>query len=175
MSLGDVDRVRVASLRAMAHPLRLRMLSLLTGAELTAAEVARELGITHANASYHLRQLEAAGVVEVAEGERIRGGQTRRYHYLLGSLDGSEASPVGRAAAWHAVAEELQRRAAEEVAGKRLLVDAELWVDPEVWAATVAAVHAASTALHEAARPPRSPGTVRVSASVGLFPLREQR
>ncbi len=175
MSLGDVDRVRVASLRAMAHPLRLRMLSLLTGAELTAAEVARELGITHANASYHLRQLEAAGVVEVPRA----------------SASGA-ARPAGTTTCWarwtvlrrrlwvaprpgHAVAEELQRRAAEEVAGKRLLVDAELWVDPEVWAATVAAVHAASTALHEAARPPRSPGTVRVSASVGLFPLREQR
>ena len=42
-------------LRALAHPVRLRILSLLTGADLTAADVARELGITHANASYHLR------------------------------------------------------------------------------------------------------------------------
>ena len=38
-------------LRALAHPVRLRILSLLTGADLTAADVARELGITHANAS----------------------------------------------------------------------------------------------------------------------------
>ena len=38
----------ISSLRAMAHPLRIRMLSLLTGAELSAAEVARELGISHA-------------------------------------------------------------------------------------------------------------------------------
>ena len=55
-----------SSLRAMAHPLRLRMLSLLTGAELSAAEVARELGITHANASYHLRVLLDACELEVA-------------------------------------------------------------------------------------------------------------
>ena len=48
-------------LRAVAHPVRLRMLSLLTGTELSAAEVARELGITHANASYHLRTLLDAG------------------------------------------------------------------------------------------------------------------
>ena len=47
----------VASLRAVAHPVRLRILSLLTGTELSAAEVARELDLTHANASYHLRVL----------------------------------------------------------------------------------------------------------------------
>ena len=63
-----------AALRAMAHPLRLRMMSLLTGAELSAAEVARELGITHANASYHLRVLLDAGELEVAGEEKIRGG-----------------------------------------------------------------------------------------------------
>ena len=32
------------ALRAVAHPVRLRILSLLTGTELSAAEVARELG-----------------------------------------------------------------------------------------------------------------------------------
>ena len=46
-----------AELRAVAHPVRLRILSLLTGAAMTATEVAAELGLTHANASYHLRRL----------------------------------------------------------------------------------------------------------------------
>ena len=40
------------ALRATAHPVRLQILSLLTGAEMSAAEVARELDLTHANASY---------------------------------------------------------------------------------------------------------------------------
>ena len=40
MSLEDE---RISELRATAHPLRLQMLSLLTGAEMSAAEVAREL------------------------------------------------------------------------------------------------------------------------------------
>ena len=40
------DTEAVSTLRAIAHPLRLRILSLLTGAELSAAEVARELDIT---------------------------------------------------------------------------------------------------------------------------------
>ena len=40
MSLGVTGQMR-----ALAHPTRLRILSLLTGAPMTAAEVARELGM----------------------------------------------------------------------------------------------------------------------------------
>ena len=69
------------ALRAVAHPVRLRMLSLLTGTELSAAEVARELGITHANASYHLRTLLDAGELVIASEEKIRGGVAKRYRH----------------------------------------------------------------------------------------------
>ena len=43
-------------LRVLAHPLRLRILSLLTGAPFSAMELSRELSISRAMASYHLRQ-----------------------------------------------------------------------------------------------------------------------
>src|SRR6187549_612915 len=72
MSLAD-ERSGVRRLRATAHPLRLEMLSLLTGAALSAAEVARELGVTQANASYHLRLLHRAGLVEEAGQEKVNG------------------------------------------------------------------------------------------------------
>src|SRR5215207_11037796 len=82
MSLGEGGGASGrAALRAMAHPIRLRIMSLLTGAPMTAAEVARELGLTHANASYHLRQLLAAGMIVPAGEERIRGGIAKRYRY----------------------------------------------------------------------------------------------
>ena len=81
MSLGAESERRQAALRAMAHPVRLRMLSLLTGASLTAADVARELSLTHANASYHLRNLLKAGLIMQAGEERIRGGVAKRYRY----------------------------------------------------------------------------------------------
>jgi DNA-binding transcriptional ArsR family regulator len=42
-------RVRLFSLRAIAHPLRLQILPLLTGTQLSAAEVGRELDTTQAN------------------------------------------------------------------------------------------------------------------------------
>ena len=72
---------RATALRAFAHPFRLRVLSLLTGAAMSAAEVARELGTTQANASYHLRRLHAVGLLEVAEEVSIRGGKARRYRH----------------------------------------------------------------------------------------------
>lgn len=81
MSLGDAPERGQAALRAMAHPVRLQIMSLLTGASLTAAEVARELDLTHANASYHLRSLLAAKVIVPAGEEKIRGGLAKRYRY----------------------------------------------------------------------------------------------
>lgn len=63
-----------AELRALAHPLRLRILSLLTGQAMSAAEVARALGCTQANASYHLRLLASVGKVAVADCRTGRAG-----------------------------------------------------------------------------------------------------
>jgi len=58
------------------------MLSLLTGAPHSAAELARELGGSQANASYHVRRLEHAGLVVVVEQLSVRGGQARRYRHV---------------------------------------------------------------------------------------------
>ena len=56
-----------AALRALAHPVRLRLVALLRreGA-LTASEAARRLGESSGSTSYHLRQLERFGLVEEA-------------------------------------------------------------------------------------------------------------
>jgi DNA-binding transcriptional ArsR family regulator len=171
-----------AQLRALAHPLRLQMLSLLTSAALTAAEVARELSLNHANASYHLRQLHAAGLIELVGQEQIRGGQAKRYRYLAGA----EPKPTGpepdeppgpaHAPLYATLAAELRRRAGllRRHRGNHL-TDAELWVDPQVWTEVRQRVTAASTALHRAAQAPRTPGTVRVSATIALFEMDPSR
>jgi DNA-binding transcriptional ArsR family regulator len=177
MSLG-VEEQRTVQLRALAHPVRLRMLSLLTGAELTAAEVARELDLTHANASYHLRQLLAAGLLVVAGEERIRGGIAKRYRY---DRDRDPRWPRGAPETpetaesyelmYAAVAAELRRRATHRVSGPSHLTDAEVWIDPVEWVTIRDRVGAISERLHRVARPPRTPGTIRVNASVALFPM----
>ncbi|TWH67063.1 hypothetical protein JD77_02027 [Micromonospora olivasterospora] len=58
---------------------------------------------------------------------------------------------------------------APESAG--LTTDAELWVSPADWAAARQRLHAILTELHDAARPPHAPGTVRVGATVLAFEM----
>ncbi len=183
MSLTDAERAAAlarAQLRALAHPLRLRILSLLTGVEMTAAEIARELEITHANASYHLRHLLAADVIEVAGQERIHGGIAKRYRYHLErDLARPDVPPPPGAKptrdhrlVYAALASELQRRAA--FLRRRLhnhLTDAELWVDPAAWGKIRDQISDASDALHRAAKPPRSAGAIRVNVTIALFEM----
>jgi predicted ArsR family transcriptional regulator len=156
------------------------MLSLLTGASLTAADIARELGLTHANASYHLRNLLAAGLIVQAGEERIRGGVAKRYRYDAerdrerDRETMSEHAVDAQRALFAAVANELVRRTAVadwSVGGS--MTDAELWVDPEVWREIRDRVAQASRDLHDAARPPHTPGTIRTSTTVAMFRMGE--
>jgi DNA-binding transcriptional ArsR family regulator len=182
MSLGDEPVRRQATLRAMAHPLRLRMLSLLTGSSLTAAEVARELGLTHANASYHLRNLLNAGLLVQAGEERIRGGVAKRYRYDAErdrerdreTLAAGQHIADSQRALFAAVANELIRRTAEadwSVGGT--MTDAELWVDPEVFREIRERIGQASRDLHNAARAPRTPGTIRTGTTIAMFRMEQ--
>jgi DNA-binding transcriptional ArsR family regulator len=182
MSLGD-DRAaeEKAALRAMAHPVRLRMMSLLTAAPMTAAEVARELGLTHANASYHLRNLLAGGLILVDSEEKIRGGVAKRYRYDVGhdreqqSSRGPQPDEQVRIE-FAAIAHELIRRAQSAVfpPGTKLLADADLWVDPEKWAELRKRVGDALIELHRVAQPPRTPGTIHTSTTAAMFQMGEE-
>jgi DNA-binding transcriptional ArsR family regulator len=157
-------------LRALAHPLRLRMLSLLAGSAMSAAELARELEVAHASASYHLRQLEQADLVEVAEERSHRGGQERRYRVRPAPRVPAGTAPDDRALLAEVLGGELRRRAAyADIDAPATTTDAELWVDPAVWADACDRVRAAMTDLHAAARPLREPGSRRVGATVALF------
>ncbi|WP_045742596.1 ArsR/SmtB family transcription factor [Actinoplanes rectilineatus] len=168
MSLGEGD---TAALRALAHPVRLQIMSLLTGASLTAAEVARELGITHANASYHLRNLLAADRIVVAGEEKIRGGVAKRYRYVGQHPRGTVAAEEKREL-FPVVATDLQRRAAAaRWPGVDLMGDAEVWVDPGKWREIRDRIAAALHDLHQAAQPSRTPGTVRTSTTIALFEM----
>ena len=162
-----MDRTRLNSLRSTAHPLRLRMLSLLTGSAMSASEVARELGISHANASYHLRLLVDAGLIEIEGEERIRGGLAKRYRHVWDSVAASD-NPPDPEHELRAMTSELLRRQGQRQ-GKLLLTDAELWVSPEVWEKALALVREASALVHEDARPPRAEGSLAVNLSVVAF------
>lgn len=161
-----------AHLRALAHPLRLRLLSLLTAAPASAAELAREVGGTQANASYHLRTLEAAGLVELDSERTVRGGKERRYRVAPDLSPQGEADPDVQAAWPAALSAELHRRwELRDPGGPKMSADGDLWVAPEVWDDLVQDVRVAVQRLHDAAQPPRTPGTVRTSTTVALFAL----
>ncbi|WP_193608352.1 ArsR/SmtB family transcription factor [Nocardioides lijunqiniae] len=161
------DEGDVKALRSTAHPLRLRILSLLTASELSAAEVARELGVTHANASYHLRVLLDAGEVVVAGEERIRGGVAKRYRHPWRHEDHDYRR---RGVDIRTMAHEMVRRMAlRETTGRANFTDAELWVEPEVWERAVRLLVEASELVHAEARPSRTEGTRPISLTVAAF------
>lgn len=86
------------SIRALAHPLRLELSALIGRAgRMTAAEAARELGISQALASHHLRQLGKYGFVEQVEGEDNRA-RPWRLTATSTTWPGEDATPEARAA-----------------------------------------------------------------------------
>jgi len=173
----SLEEGRINELRATAHPLRLQMLSLLTGAELSAAEVARELEITQANASYHLRFLEAAGLVVVVGEEKIRGGRAKKYRHPWDAEPQKRTpSSTGQADLEQYVrvlAEAIPVRYRDRLPGERTVsTDADLWLEPAVWERVLSLVTEASMVMHASARPPRTEGTVRANLSVTAFRMK---
>lgn len=91
-----------SSLRALAHPLRLRLLGLLREyGPATATELGRKLGESSGSTSYHLRQLARYGFVTDAPGRSSRRERAWRASAPLTSFDEAELSrePGGAAVA----------------------------------------------------------------------------
>ncbi|MCX5401241.1 helix-turn-helix transcriptional regulator [Streptomyces sp. NBC_00102] len=155
-------------LKALAHPLRLRMLSLLWPGPMSAAELSRELGISHALASQHLRRLDAVHLVELAEERERRGGRERRYRTVHGAplSEQREGAPVLAEALAYTLRERSARR---DPAEEGVTVDGELWVDPSAWAEAQGQLAHVARKLHDVARPVRTPGTVPVSVTLMAF------
>lgn len=133
MASDPVAHERVVSdplaLRALAHPIRQQLLGLI-GREgrLTGAEAARQLGISQALASHHLRQLAKYGYVEPAEADDHRARPWRvtstSTHLRPEVAEGREASDALQLMAAERAVQELrdwQRRRSE--------VDPD-WVEP---------------------------------------------
>lgn len=165
----------ISSLRVIAHPVRLRMLSILTGTAMSAADLARELGISHANASYHLRQLAEHGEVVEAGARKIRGGVAKLYRYPHeASAGGADATTEDRLLYARAVGAELERRILDRAPSRTgLMADLEGWVDPETWARAVELLKQASRVLHDANRPPGTEGTTHISFSMWAFRMKD--
>ncbi len=141
---------------------------------MSAAELARELGVSQAAASYHLRRLAAAEMVELAEERLHRGGRERRYRRRELSLPAPTSSE--RLAFMRAVLSEAERKVElADLSSPATTGDEDVWIDPHAWEAIITRARALLRDLEGDAVPAGTPGAVRVSASVLLFALRRGR
>ena len=81
--------------RALADPMRIRLLECLWGQPQSARELAAWAGMAPARLYYHLAQLEQAGLIEIAEYRRLPGGKVERvYRPRPIEPPGDEATPL---------------------------------------------------------------------------------
>lgn len=100
-----------SALRAIAHPVRVALLDLLSvNRSLTATEAAEQLGESPANCSFHLRTLAKYGFVEEAPGGRGRERPWRAVRETTDIPQEEELTPEARVAA-DAFSEALEERA----------------------------------------------------------------
>ncbi|OEV14233.1 ArsR/SmtB family transcription factor [Streptomyces nanshensis] len=106
-------------LRALAHPVRVQLVGLLRKhGPATATRLAERLGVNSGTASYHLRQLDAAGFVEEdAERGNARERWWRSVHRStrFNDVDLAEQEPEATLAYLHSVAAAYQLRAQQAV------------------------------------------------------------
>lgn len=80
--------------RALGDPLRIRLFEALWQGPRSAKELSAEVGLPPDRLYYHLRQLQRAGIVEVAEYRPLPGGKVERvYHRVEAEPPGDASSP----------------------------------------------------------------------------------
>src|SRR5215213_8383429 len=79
MNITDIDDPRLV--KALAHPIRLRILTILEERTSTPKELAAELGLPLENVSYHVRTLKDFGFIKLEKTRQVRGAV--EHHYKL--------------------------------------------------------------------------------------------
>lgn len=88
--ISDINDPRLV--KALAHPIRVRVLGLLEGRTLTPKQIALELGLPLENVSYHVRMLAKFGLIELRHRRMSRGAVEHHYR--------TKARPRITAKAW---------------------------------------------------------------------------
>jgi DNA-binding transcriptional ArsR family regulator len=89
--------------KAMSHPLRVRILALLDERAASPVELARWLGASLGTTAYHVRTLERIGLIELVRETRVRGAVEHHYRAKERPTVSDEAwaaaSPIAKQAA----------------------------------------------------------------------------
>lgn len=186
---GDRRVLDAGALRALSHPLRVRIFDILAqeGPQ-TASTLAEILGESSGATSYHLRALARHDLIREVEGER--GGRERWWERPPGGIiydsRAVQGSPAGEAALQVAVAEVHRRRHEElmEYFGSRIDKEPAEWADASSSMTSGISMTAEQTTelirrieavIEEAAdtyRGQKGDGVRRVSVRADVFPLR---
>src|SRR5829696_8730435 len=75
--ISDVDDPRLV--RALSHPLRIRIMGVLEQRTATPKELAQTLGVRLENIAYHVRALRDFGLIELERSEQVRGAIAHFY------------------------------------------------------------------------------------------------
>lgn len=94
-------------LKALAHPLRQRLLYALGGEPTTMARLAKEFGENKGNIGHHLKVLQAAGLVRIVETRPVRGGTEHYYQRTTQRVHVGGPPGASSTAMLQAVADEL--------------------------------------------------------------------
>ncbi|WP_163511810.1 helix-turn-helix domain-containing protein [Fodinicola acaciae] len=84
-----------AQFKALGHPLRHKLLLVLRRQPATLAQLAAALDSTKGTIGYHVRVLEAAGLLRVGGTRQVRGGTEQYYEPTSGGLTLHPDAPVG--------------------------------------------------------------------------------
>ena len=84
--------------KALGDPLRIRLFEALWRGPRSAKELAEEVGLPADRLYYHLRQLEQAGIAEVAEYRPLPSGKVERIYRRVEAEPSGDASPEETAA-----------------------------------------------------------------------------
>jgi DNA-binding transcriptional ArsR family regulator len=93
--ITDVDDPRIV--RALSHPLRVRIMGVLEQRTASPKELAEALGVKLENLAYHVRTLRDFGLIELERSEQVRGAIAHHYKAL--------ARPRVTARAWEQLPE----------------------------------------------------------------------
>lgn len=91
--ITDIDDPRYV--KAMSHPLRVRILAMLDERVASPNQLAGWLGATLGTTAYHVRVLEQLGLIELADETRVRGAVEHHYR--------AKGRPMVSAQAWSEV------------------------------------------------------------------------
>jgi DNA-binding transcriptional ArsR family regulator len=83
VQIREIDDPRLV--KALAHPLRIQILRVLSDRVASPSVIAQELGVRLPNVSYHVRFLERVGVLELVR-TRPRRGAVEHYYRARGRV-----------------------------------------------------------------------------------------